>query len=91
MGLNKNVRICKVLSDPHRFEIVTMISGTEMCACKLLEHFNITQPTLSHHMKQLTDCGLVNVRKEGKWSYYSLNSIVLNEFKEFIGNLQPKL
>ena len=58
-----------------------------MCACRLLEQFSITQPTLSHHMKVLCDCGLVNVRKEGKWSHYSLNCETLTAFRQFIGGL----
>ncbi|MGN1322310.1 MAG: ArsR/SmtB family transcription factor [Methanosphaera sp.] len=91
MDLMKNVKICKALSDPTRLEIVTMISGTEKCACRLLEHFDITQPTLSHHMKQLTNCGLVDVRKEGKWSYYSINTDVLTEFKDFVNSLESNM
>jgi ArsR family transcriptional regulator len=47
----------------------------------------ITQPTLSHHMKILVECGLVNDRKEGKWHHYSLNCDTLLEFKNFIGSL----
>ena len=62
----------KVLSDPTRLEIADMLSCGELCACKILEHFHITQPTLSHHMKNLCDYGLVAGRKEGKWIYYSL-------------------
>lgn len=69
--------IYKALSDPNRLMIVDMLSGEELCACKILEKFNITQPTLSHHMKTLCDCGLVKARKEGKWSYYSLNDETL--------------
>lgn len=79
--------ICKALSDSNRLEIVKMLSDSEKCGCKLLETFEITQPTLSHHMKILNDCGLVNTRKEGKWSYYSLNCKTLSAFKEFIGGL----
>lgn len=91
MDLMKNVKICKALSDPTRLEIITMINGTEKCACRLLEHFDITQPTLSHHMKQLTNCGLVDVRKEGKWSYYSINTDVLTEFKDFVNSLESNM
>ena len=58
-----------------------------MCACRLLEQFSITQPTLSHHMKVLCDCGLVNVRKEGKWIHYSLNCETLTAFRQFIDGL----
>jgi ArsR family transcriptional regulator len=80
--------ICKALSDLNRLKIIKMLSGGEKCACKILEAFEITQPTLSHHMKILTECGLVTARKDGKWSHYSLNTEVLSEFKKFISELE---
>lgn len=80
--------ICRALGDPNRLKIVLMLSGGEECACKLLEAFEITQPTLSHHMKILSGCGLVTARKDGKWSYYSLNSETLDKFKAFAGSLE---
>ena len=67
-------KICRALGDPNRLQIVQMLSGGEMCACRLLEHFQITQPTLSHHMKILCQAGLVAGRKDGKWMRYSLKS-----------------
>lgn len=76
--------ICKALGDPNRLQIVQMLADGERCGCKLLEAFDITQPTLSHHMKILCDCGLVNARKEGKWHHYSINTNVWNEFSNFI-------
>lgn len=79
--------ICKALSDANRLEIIKMLSEGEKCGCKLLEKFEITQPTLSHHMKILTECNLVNERKESKWRHYSLNNKTLLEFKNFIGGL----
>lgn len=79
--------ICKALGDSNRLQIVQMLSDGEKCACRLLEHFEITQPTLSHHMKILCECGLVRVRKEGKWSHYSLSCDTLDSFKRFIGGL----
>lgn len=79
--------ICKALSDSNRLRIVQSLLNGEMCACRLLEQFSITQPTLSHHMKVLCECGLVNVRKEGKWSHYSLNCETLTAFRNFIENL----
>lgn len=75
--------ICKALGESNRLQIVQMLTDGEKCACKLLEAFDITQPTLSHHMKILCTCGLVDVRKEGKWSYYSLNCKMLTAFKQF--------
>jgi len=87
--INMNhVQIFKALSDSTRLEIVLMLSNTEkMCACKILEKFEITQPTLSHHMKILSECGLVNTQKVGKWSHYSLNHDAITNFKKFINNI----
>ena len=61
-----------------------MLSCGEMCACDLLEGLDISQPTLSHHMKKLVQCNLVNVRNEGSWSYYSLNLEELNKNVDFL-------
>ena len=69
----KYAEMFKALSDENRLMILDMLCKGEMCACKILEKFNITQPTLSHHMKILCDCGLVKNRKVGKWIYYSIN------------------
>lgn len=66
------VVICKALSDENRLRILQMLRSGEKCACKLLEELNITQPTLSHHMKILCDCGLVRGRRKGKWMHYSM-------------------
>jgi len=79
-----NVGLFKALADKNRIMIVDMLSCGELCACKILEKFNITQPTLSHHMKILCDCGLVNGRKEGIWTYYSLDEATVQKFKEFL-------
>ena len=82
--------ICKALSDSNRLEIVQMLSEGEKCGCKLLERFEITQPTLSHHMKILVESGMVNDRKDGKWHYYSLNAETFNAFKDYIEKLGCK-
>lgn len=79
--------ICKSLGDSNRLQIVQMLSDGEKCGCKLLEAFEITQPTLSHHMKILCECGLVKDRKEGKWHHYSLSCETLQGFKKFIETL----
>ena len=79
-----NALFFKTLSDANRLMIVDMLSCGELCACVILEKFNITQPTLSHHMKTLCDCGLVNGRKAGKWTYYSLNAEVARNLRAFL-------
>ena len=66
------VCIFKALSDENRIRILKMLHSGEKCACKLLEELNISQPTLSHHMKILCDAGIVNSRKEGKWTHYAM-------------------
>lgn len=82
--------ICKALSDQNRLKIIGMLSSGEKCGCKLLEAFNITQPTLSHHMRILSECGLVEGRRDGKWTHYSLNYNILNKFNEFFSKLDCK-
>ena len=63
----------KALADETRLKIIDMLSCGELCACDILKYFNITQPTLSYHMKILCDSGIVNARQEGKWTHYSLS------------------
>ena len=84
MDTRDMILICKALSDTNRLEIVQMLSDGEKCGCKILDKFDITQPTLSHHMKILVDCGIVNDCKEGKWHYYSLNKKVIREASSFV-------
>lgn len=87
MNVTNVVSICKALGEENRLQIVQLLSDGEKCGCKLLEAFDITQPTLSHHMKILCDCGIVNDRKDGKWHHYSLNFEVWKEFNDFTRRL----
>ena len=80
-------KIFKVFSDPKRLKIIHMLSGGELCACKILEEFQITQPTLSHDMKLLSDIGLVIPRKEGKWTHYSISEKGVEQAKECLRQL----
>ena len=74
-------KILKAISDPKRLRIVDMLSCGELCACKILEAFQITQPTLSHDMRVLIDAGVVKDRKEGKNTFYSLDPCRLSAFQ----------
>ena len=65
--------IFKALCDENRVQILRILQNGELCACHLMEELNLSQPTLSHHMKVLCDSGLVNGRKEGKWMHYSIS------------------
>lgn len=80
-------KICKALGDNNRLTILKMLRTGEKCACKILEELNISQSTLSHHMKILCDSKIVECRKDGKWSHYSLNKKECENFKEEIDNI----
>ena len=73
MDTKQAAAMFKALGDENRTQILKMLLSGEKCACRLLDKLNITQPTLSHHMKILCDAEIVRGRKVGKWTYYSLN------------------
>lgn len=87
MKLTEIASCCKALSDENRLSIIEMLTKGEKCACCLLETLDVTQPTLSHHMKILVDSGMVKARKEGRWQYYSINCQKFSEFKDFINTI----
>lgn len=86
----KNVQILKAIGEINRIKILELLSTGEKCACVILESFNFTQPTLSHHMKVLMDCNIVSFRKEGKWSYYKINNDLAKELLCFLDNSLKK-
>jgi ArsR family transcriptional regulator len=66
--------LLKVLADPARLQILSMLAsaGGEVCVCDLTEPLGLSQPTVSHHMKQLREGGFVSSERRGKWIFYSL-------------------
>lgn len=71
--------VAKALADPVRVQLVEVLrrhSG-QVCQCDLSPLFDITQPTLSHHLGKLREAGLVEVDRRGVWAYYSINSDAL--------------
>ena len=93
MELNpkKTAVIFKALCDENRIKILQFLIGGEKCACRLLEELNITQPTLSHHMKTLLDSGIVNGRKEGKWMHYSISKEGLEKAQKYLDYLKGEV
>ena len=65
----------KALGDPARVKIVNLLarSDTPVCACEFEPALGLSQPTVSHHLKKLTDAGLLEREQRGKWAYFSLN------------------
>ena len=87
---NKYINISKklkVLSDPKRLEIVDMLSCEELCACEILEKFDISQPTLPSDMKKLEDANIIKSRKEGKNVFYIVNKESLDELYNLLGKI----
>ena len=63
----------KALADPTRVAIVNLLSAAdEVCVCNLTETFELSQPTISHHLRILREAGLVDSTRRGTWSYYRL-------------------
>lgn len=73
MTTTEKAKVFKAFCDERRLEILILLSNGEKCACELLEEVNIRQATLSHHMRILCDSGVVKPRKDGKWTYYSID------------------
>ena len=76
--------IFKAFCDENRIKIIKLLRSDERCACELLEEINVSQPTLSHHMKILCDAGIVIGRKEGKWMHYSISEKGVEQAKEYL-------
>jgi ArsR family transcriptional regulator len=74
----------KALADETRMEIVRLLASGPLCACDLQASFDISQPTLSYHLKLLTDSGVVDAEREGRWMHYWLNKSHLQRLITFI-------
>ena len=74
-------QIATALAEPVRVRILDVLrrSPVEVCQCELVPLFDIPQSTLSHHVKRLTDAGLVTVERRHKWAYYSISTAALQE------------
>jgi ArsR family transcriptional regulator len=83
-------RIAKALADPRRFEILEVIAaaGDEMCCGEVVECFPVAQATVSHHLKELTDAGLIETRAEGQFKLLRARPEVL---AEYVGELQRRV
>lgn len=77
------VLLLKVISDETRLKIIDLLSCGELCACELLKNLNITQPTLSYHMKVLFECGIVNANRHGAWMHYTLNEKTVKQIGDY--------
>lgn len=68
-----DARVFKALCNEYRLQALEMLRTGEKCACELNDAIDLSQSTLSHHMKILVDSGIVSARQEGKWRYYTIS------------------
>jgi len=81
----------KALNDPTRREILELLKAKDLTAGEIADQFNISKPSISHHLDLLRQAGLVVSVKEGQFIYYSLNTTVMDEMVKWIMSLQsPK-
>jgi ArsR family transcriptional regulator len=78
--------VAKALADPMRVEIVELLRQAEgeVCQCELQPLFDVTQPTLSHHLRKLAEAELVAVERRGKWAYYSIQEESLKVLRSWL-------
>ncbi len=83
MDVSQFQRVAKALADPRRFEILeTIAAGDEMCCGEVVCKFTVAQATISHHLKELIDAGLVEARTEGQFKLLRARPDVLAEYIE---------
>jgi ArsR family transcriptional regulator len=78
----------KVLSQPIRLEIVKLLLQGERCGCTLIHKLPITQPTLSYHLKALTDAGITVANRDGNWIKHTVDETVLDQMIAFLNELK---
>jgi ArsR family transcriptional regulator len=75
----------KALGDETRLEIVGLLAGRgkELCVCEIENHFELGQPTVSHHLRILREAGVVTSERRGTWVYYALDAAVTEQLRAF--------
>lgn len=84
MKYREDAKLFKALGDENRLAILEILKDGERGAAEILEMMNISQSTFSHHMKILTDAGIVDYRKEGKWIYYKVSETGKKDLTQLI-------
>ena len=82
--------IFKALNDPTRREILELLQQRDMTAGEIVDQFNISGPSISHHLDLLKQAGLVLADKQGQYIYYSLNTTVVDEIMKWFLQFKTK-
>ena len=84
--------LLKALADPVRLRLLSLVASHaegEACVCDLQEAFDLSQPTISHHLKVLHEAGLIDRSKRGVWVYYRVRSTALADLATLLGGVAP--
>jgi ArsR family transcriptional regulator len=83
----------RALGDPTRLEIFRFVAAQEapICVCDIVERFNVSQPTISHHLKILREAGLLTVSRRGIWAYYAVDPRGIAGLRDFLDRLGVKV
>ena len=82
--------LLKALADPVRLRLLSLVASHddgEACVCDLNDAFDLSQPTISHHLKVLHEVGLLDRSKRGVWVYYRIRTEVLTQVSELLGGV----
>ncbi len=79
-------QVAKALGDPVRLQLVDVLRSNagKVCVCELTPLFDLSQPTISHHLKVLREAGIVGVERRGLWAYYYVNPESLKELRSWL-------
>jgi ArsR family transcriptional regulator len=80
----------KILADENRLKILSLLKDKNLCGCNILEHLDITQPTLSHHMEVLLNADLVSKVRKGNKIFYQLNRYKINELSKYLASISNR-
>ena len=83
--LDKASDVLKLLADKTRLTMMKLIENQECCVCEFVEIFQVSQPSISQHLRKLKDLGLVEEERRGQWIFYSVNKN--NEYYPFIKSI----
>jgi ArsR family transcriptional regulator len=87
-----DVLLLQAAADPTRLAILRQLSdGAEVCACDFTACCEVSQPTVSHHLKVLRDAGWIEGDRRGTWIWYSLRPQAVSRFRELAGGLGPSI
>ena len=81
---HKMNQLFKALNDSTRREILELLKKSDLTAGEIADHFNISKPSISHHLDLLKQAGLVDADKQGQFIYYSLNTTVVDEILKWL-------